>query len=256
MSIFKSYSKYYDLLYKDKNYKSEADYIANIIKENAPNAKTVLDLGCGTGIHDYLLAKKGYYVDGIDFSEEMIAKANSKFETNYKDCKSLLNFEVGDIRTWQSDKKYDVVISLFHVMSYQITNEDIQNAVATMKNHLNEKGIIIFDFWYGPGVLSDPPATRIKRLHENQMEITRIAEPIMYPNENCVDVNYTILFHNKIDNSFNELKETHKMRYLFLPEIENFLNSAGLKLILAKDWKNEDVLGFKTWNAFVLVRVQ
>ena len=43
-------------------------------------------------------------------------------------------------------KKYDVVISLFHVMSYQNNNEKILKAFSTAKKHLKANGIFIFDF--------------------------------------------------------------------------------------------------------------
>ena len=49
--VFDGYSRYYDLLYKDKNYKSESEYISSLIKTHSPNAKKVLELGSGTGIH-------------------------------------------------------------------------------------------------------------------------------------------------------------------------------------------------------------
>ena len=56
MSVFKDYSNYYDLLYSDKDYEAEADYIDHLIQKNNPGAKTILNLGCGTGKHDFLLA--------------------------------------------------------------------------------------------------------------------------------------------------------------------------------------------------------
>ena len=45
------YSKYYDLLYEDKNYFDEVEYIDFLIKKNCQSAKTLLDMGCGTGKH-------------------------------------------------------------------------------------------------------------------------------------------------------------------------------------------------------------
>ena len=43
------YSQYYDLLYSDKDYAGEVDYIIKLIKENSNEAKTLLDMGSGTG---------------------------------------------------------------------------------------------------------------------------------------------------------------------------------------------------------------
>jgi len=49
--VFNAYAAYYDLLYKEKNYAEEAEYIHGLIQKNTPGAKTILELGCGTGQH-------------------------------------------------------------------------------------------------------------------------------------------------------------------------------------------------------------
>jgi len=77
MSVFNKYSRYYNLLYRDKDYAGEADYVHELIRKYSPDAKSLLDLGCGTGRHAFPLAKKGYSVTGVDISEEMLAVASS-----------------------------------------------------------------------------------------------------------------------------------------------------------------------------------
>ena len=49
MKVFGNYGQYYNLIYEDKDYASEVDYIESLIRKNAPHARTILDLGCGTG---------------------------------------------------------------------------------------------------------------------------------------------------------------------------------------------------------------
>jgi predicted TPR repeat methyltransferase len=51
MTIFKAYARYYDVLYATKDYAEEAAYVLRIIQRHRPEARTVLDLGCGTGAH-------------------------------------------------------------------------------------------------------------------------------------------------------------------------------------------------------------
>ena len=72
------YSQYYDLLYSDKDYIGEVDYIDNLIKLHNKNVKTLLDMGCGTGKHAELFYEKGYKVHGIDLSEDMLKIANQR----------------------------------------------------------------------------------------------------------------------------------------------------------------------------------
>ena len=125
MTVFGSYSRYYNLLYRDKDYAGEAEHVHCLIQRHFPGAKTVLDLGCGTGRHDLLLAGKGYSITGVDMSEEMLDIANSQLSSlnvqrgSLSSHSSSLNFLQGDIRTVRFDKTFDVVVSLFHVVSYQ-----------------------------------------------------------------------------------------------------------------------------------------
>ena len=48
---FNLYSKYYDLLYRNKNYIEEVNYISTCIQTYAPETTTILEFGSGTGGH-------------------------------------------------------------------------------------------------------------------------------------------------------------------------------------------------------------
>lgn len=253
MKVFDEYSDYYDMLYKDKDYASEAGFIDTIIKKYLPTAKSVLDLGCGTGNHDFLLARKGYDVTGIDSSESNIIKAISKL-SHLDESGSHLGFYHGDIRTYRANKTYDVVISLFHVISYQITNADLKSVFETVKVHLNENGLFIFDCWYGPAVLTERPETRIKKVENKDTGIIRIAEPEIFPNENKVHVKYHILAIDKVTNTVTEVKETHPMRYLFKPEIDEYLFALGLEVVEYSEWMTGKPPGLNSWGVVFFVR--
>ena len=161
MGIFKDYSKYYNVLYKDKNYKAETDYVIDLIKQFNPEANSILNLGCGTGSHDFIFANKGFDITAVDLSYDMIDVANAKKKTN-----TTIAFLQGDMRSIRLNKRVDVVLSLFHVMSYQTTNEDLSNAMQTAHSHLKKDGLFIFDCWYGPGVLTDRPSVRNKTFED------------------------------------------------------------------------------------------
>lgn len=250
---FNKYSKYYDMLYRDKNYQAEVAYVDSLISEFAASSKTILDLGCGTGRHDILLAEKGYLVTGVDISEEMLAVAQSQaLAFNLQPLP--VNYIQGDIRTIRLDRTFDVIISLFHVMSYQITNVDLSAAFSTVKAHLKPGGLYIFDCWYGPAVLTLQPVTRVKRLEDEAIEVTRIAEPVMHSHENVVDVNYQVFIKDKANGRIDELREKHCMRYLFNPEIEHLIAEAGLSVIKSLEWMTDAPPGYGSWSACFLAR--
>ncbi len=254
MNVFGKYSDYYNLLYKDKDYAAEAEYIHNLIQRYDPSAKSVLNLGCGTGGHDFPLARKKYEMTGVDMSNEMLAVANSQLLTlNLQP--SAIHFVQGDIRKIRIERIFDVVISLFHVMSYQTTNDDIMATLDTVRGHLKDDGLFIFDFWYGPAVLTDRPAVRVKRLEDEELSVYRIATPVIHLNENIVDVNYEVLIEDRKTKMLDKLQEIHNMRYFFLPELEFILTTAGFSVVADRAWMHLDRrLDSDTWYGVVIAR--
>jgi len=67
-TVFSDYARYYDLLYHDKDYASDAEYVAGLIHKFHPAASSILELGSGTGKHALLLARKGFEVHGVELS--------------------------------------------------------------------------------------------------------------------------------------------------------------------------------------------
>jgi len=162
--VFDSYARYYDLMYQDKDYVTEAKYVTSLITKHNSQANKILELGCGTGAHAEHFARMGYTVHGVDMSKEMLALAETRKAGLPEDVAARLSFSLGDVRTVRTEKTYDVVISLFHVMSYQSTNDDVNSAFETAARHLSLGGLFLFDFWYGPAVLTQQPDTRVKGL--------------------------------------------------------------------------------------------
>lgn len=244
-STFKKYSEFYNILYKDKNYREEVDYIENLIKSSVKNIESVLDVGCGSGIHAELMYDKGYDVCGVDFSEEMLIEARKSAENNNKKIKYVCQ----NISELSLKRKFDVVTSLFHVISYISSNSDLIKSFKKINNHLHKGGLFVFDFWYGPGVLNDMPVTKIKRVENDKIKCVRLTEPITYPDLNCVDVNFELFINDKKTNNFDIINETHRMRYFFDKELELMTELSGFKVNKKFKWLTFDKPDFNTWYA-------
>ena len=245
--VFDAYAGYYDLLYCDKDYAGESEYVAAHIRKQAPKAKRILDLGCGTGAHAEHLARMGYTVHGVDMSEAMLVRAEARKATLPPEVAARLSFSLGDVRTVRTGDTYDAVISLFHVMSYQTTNADLQAAFETGYIHLESGGLFLFDFWYGAAVLTQQPEVRVKRLEDEEIKVTRIAEPVMHVNENVVDVNYTVFIEAKVLDKVEQVRETHRMRYLFLPELAYFADARAWVRPQNFGWMKSQELQQEDW---------
>ena len=253
--VFDAYARYYDLLYQDKDYVAEAEFIATQLRRHQTVAKHVLELGCGTGIHAEYLARKGFHVHGIDLSAEMLAKAEVRKASLPPDIATRLSFSQGDVRTVRTGTQYDAVISLFHVMSYQNSNADLAAAFETAKLHLRQGGVFMFDYWYGPAVLLQKPEVRVKRLGDEYIDVLRIAEPVMHFAENVVDVNYSVIIKTKSTGEVRQLNETHSMRYLFLPEIPLLPNDGEWGNWTHTSWLKDVAPSEQDWAGFSVVHL-
>ena len=264
MQVFKDYAAYYDLLYKDKNYIEEVNYIDNRIREydywilkqvqdDTFRARTILEMGCGTGKHAALLVNKGYNLTGVDFSQSMINLANQRL-ADENISKTKLDFLVGDARNISLNKRFDIVLSLFHVVSYMVTDLDITKMFKTVSDHLNKGGIFIFDCWYGPAVLANEPEKRVKELENESFKLKRFATPVHDVNKKQVDVKYDISLEDKLSGNKFSFNELHKMRYLFKPELELFLKQSGLELVKDEEWLTGKDINKDTWGACFICR--
>ena len=243
--MFKTYSNYYDLLYQDKNYKDEIFYIHNLLKKNGVTKGDILEFGSGTGKHGSLLASLGFNVHGIEQSSEMV---------NFAKKSAGFTFQQGDIGIVNMHRTYDAIISLFHVMNYQTSNKQLQAVFANASKHLNMGGLFIFDFWYSPAVYDQKPSIRVKRVSNQQTEITRIAEPVTFSNENRVDVNYNIFVKDLKSDVIQSFSEVHSVRHFNLLEIDILSEMHDFKRINAEEFLTGLKLNEKTWNACVVLK--
>lgn len=250
MNSFQKYSQYYDLFYQDKDYEAEAVFVNKIIKSHLPKAKMILEFGCGTGRHAFKLSAKGYQVHGVDSSDRMLAEAQKKRADLKPQAASSVSFSKADIRALRISDKFDVVIALFHVISYLPTNADISKVFECARLHLKKGGIFLFDCWYGPAVLTDRPQVRVKRIENDSVKVVRIAEPEIIENSNLVDIHYQVFIQNKLKDKLEVFEETHRLRYLFKPEVVYFLNAAGFELVESAEWMTEKNTGFNSWYVY------
>jgi SAM-dependent methyltransferase len=252
--VFDLYARYYDLLYRDKDYGAEAEFVIARLRRDCPAGNRVLELGCGTGIHAEFLARQGFHVHGVDQSVEMLAKAELRRAKLPVDIAARLRFSQGDARSVRTGEKYDAVISLFHVMSYHNRNDDLRAAFATAAVHLVTGGAFLFDYWYGPAVLQQKPETREKHLEDDMIDVQRIAEPVMRLTENIVDVNYLVTIKAKATNETQLVNETHSMRYLFLPEIPLLAGEADWEECISTAWMKDTPPAAEDWAGFSVMR--
>lgn len=258
MSNFERYARYYDLLYREKDYASEAAFVGSLLAAHVGRSAPlrILDLGSGTGRHARLLAAAGHRVHGVDLSADMVAKARLELSGDPAEVRARVTFGEGDVRHVRLDERFDAAVSLFHVMSYQTSQADLEAALATARAHLVEGGVLLFDAWYGPGVLADPPSVRVKRVQGPEFSVLRLSEPTLEPNDDRVDVSYTLFVSTPAGEVIDVTRETHRMRYWFNPEITVAASRAGFDVAELGEWMTRATPGPATWNAYWVLRAR
>jgi SAM-dependent methyltransferase len=143
-----NYSDLYDLFHANKNYEQEINELVLLFAElgiHKENSR-ILDFGCGTGKHLRELSSRGYSVAGYDRSEAMIEKA--RLLSPELELSTNLKSFIG---------KFDVVLSLFDVISYQTTSTETNILLSEVASVLKPGGYLVGDTWNKMGVEKDPP---------------------------------------------------------------------------------------------------
>ena len=253
MTIFDAYSQYYNLLYRDKDYGGESSYVADIF-EREKCGKKLLDLGCGTAKHAIELVDRGFDILGVELSEQMLARALKAKSSISPASKGRLRLVQGDACTFRAGEFFDIVSALFHVVSYQTTNESLRGFFTTAAAHLRPNATFLFDCWYGPAVLRTLPEPRMKTGQNDDCEVIRFATPRLRPNDNVVEVHYRILVKSVDTGQWAEFREQHDMRYLFLPELQLFASDCGFEKKEATEFLSGKALSLDTWSACIVAR--
>jgi SAM-dependent methyltransferase len=251
---FQEYAAYYDLLYRDKDYAAEVQYVARTIRAVSPDARSSLEFGSGTGRHGRLLAAMGFDVHGIERSAEMVAVANASIESSALEGGGSFTCQKGDIRSANLGRTFDAVIALFHVISYQTANEDLQAAFQVAAHHLTPGGVFLFDVWHGPAVLAAEPTERVKSVEDARCEVTRTARPELDTNRGIVRVIYEMECRDRQSGGVLRFNEEHLMRYLFPTEIDLLAQDCGMRVLIREEFLIGRPPSSSTWSVAYLLQ--
>lgn len=220
-------AQYYDDFMDEIPYAEWAEYIEELIQKynKSRNEKLqLLDIGCGTGALLEFLDSDKYSILGIDKSSEMINQARRK---NIKNSE----FRAADILDFNSEKKFDIIISTFDSLNYILDYEDIEKVFSKTYDLINEEGIFIFDITTENNSLE----YFYDEIYYNEYESFNYVRHSHYSEDEKIQ--YTDLtFYSRIaDNLYSLTEEFHKQRVYDMKEIEKAFKNSGWQLIKAED---------------------
>lgn len=242
----------YDLLYADKPYASEAEFVDRLIRRHSDErARTILELACGTGSHALELAKRGYVVTATDVSETLLAQAREKQKsTELSVTVAWQDMTTLDVR----GRPFDAAMCLFDSIGYVLTNESLTEVFAGVREHLRDNGLFIIEFWHASAMLRGYQPVRLRRVRTDTGEILRLSETILDIEQQTATVRYSILEPANGDLVSIEM-ETQRNRFFLIQEMKALGRSNGfLPLAWHAGYSDDEAIDLDTWHVVAVMK--
>ena len=222
--MFSESADLYDAIYSAfKDYPAEATRIAAAIRALQPQARTVLDVACGTGEHVKLLrSQNGLVVDGLDLDAGLLAVARRKAPAAEFFEADMSNFELG--------RRYDAIVCLFSSIGYLRTLERITSALTCFRRHLNVPGVLVVEPWFGPGTLRLGTGDT-RHAEANGVRIARKSHVSVSGQLSTLTFDYEITSASGV----RTVRETHELGLFTPDEMLSSFRTAGLSATFDPD---------------------
>jgi SAM-dependent methyltransferase len=183
-------------------------------------------------------------VDGIDASAAMIEQARL--------VNSEVEYRVATAQTFCQSGSRDVISMLFHVMSYQVADDDVRRALSNIAGHLSPEGLVLFDFWHSDAFRDDPPARRIREANVAGRPMFRVS----VPGDVGPDGSLSVRFEFRQGTSHGPVvhQETHLLQGRTEEAFEAFVREAGLEPLACEGWMTRQPLKPSDWYGLMIAR--
>jgi len=220
---FTEVAPWYDDLMAEVPYQNWVRYVEKLAQLHGLSPKSVLDLACGTGRVSRILAQKGYAVVGVDGSPAMIREAQSK--TNGE-----IPFYCQRMQELSLNQRFDLVICLFDSLNYITEPSELQAAFCRVSEHLNPEGLFIFDV-NGEAAYTNNLFTQTSLGRWRKVQYVWQAD--YNPSTRICEVHMRFIVNE--NGRKREFFEVHRQRCYTVPEIQNYLQQAGLECLECLD---------------------
>jgi len=222
-NLFDRIAEYYDVLHDDVDYPAECTLLETVFSRFLPRQPaSLLDLGCGTGNHALILAKRGYRITGLDASAGMLRVARAKARGRPK-----LTFLRADMRRFDLGRTFDAAVCMDGAFTHLLTERDILAHFRVVRRHLGPDGIYVFEFAQalkreteGPGWIYHEPPVEIVWLYD--LAFDRGRHLLTAQNR---------FFAFDADRIRRSFVNSYSTRVTSLPALRRLLAHAGMRLI-------------------------
>ncbi len=260
-SFVGEFVKYYELFFyldKDDLVRKTIDFIRNCSDKYVKNdmslggendIPSLLDVGCGTGIYEDGLVNIFDEVVAVDLSDDMIKFAREHH--SHDNC----DYQVVDIcNNNPFDQRFDMVISLSHVIGYQTDNDLLRGFFSGISRSLKPGGIFLFNFYNEPGILCGDLKPKSSSVDTQYATISRESTATPVYMKNSIELDYRYSIHDKSEDEDIMIKIREKIRYFSVLELEEYLYSNDMEILEVTGFLSDAPLTEKEWNGCVIAR--
>jgi SAM-dependent methyltransferase len=221
-ALYHQFAWAYDLLFDEDVAPFVGAVTETLPTHGVQRGSRILDAGCGTGRYAVELARRGFIVEGVDASPELVAYAR---QHNVPDGMSV-GLSIGDLRNLSASKSFDAVICR-GVLNDILDEQDRQAVVERLASSLRTAGVLVLDVrdWFRTttSVRERPLFEKVVPTGDSTLTF-RSAREIDH-------VDRLVISHEELSAGAQRAHSTFRMRPWSEPELRTALELAGCHVV-------------------------
>ncbi|MEM1535537.1 MAG: methyltransferase domain-containing protein [Candidatus Pacearchaeota archaeon] len=218
MKIYKKFAEIYDKIMQEgfhRKYKQYYEFIIANAKRYGVSLNRMLDIACGTGKLAEMFRKKGYDIEGIDKSKNMLEIARQRGIKCYE----------ADMAHFNLNKKYNLILCVFDSLNYLTKPNQIRKCFSCVSKHLEKGGLFIFDMNsdYKINSLLRNASTWYKKINNIELIWINSWKKDMW-------ISKIIMFEKIKENIYKRYCEVHVEKAYSLAKIKKLLKETGFRI--------------------------
>ena len=242
---------YYDHAYA--RYKSDVAFYVELARTvGGP----VLELGIGTGRVAMALAASGISVVGVDKSDSMLERADARLAKKPKRIRERIEIVKGDFREVSLGRRFPLVIAPFNAFQHLYTREDIEQALAVCKRHIEPDGRLAFDV-LAPDPVSlarDPDRFYRCRSIRHPRDGRRYGYQEAFRYDHDTQIQVTVMLFTDLEDPSRSFVDQLPQRQFFPRELEALLHYNGFEVLTLEGGFEEEPVDLFSESLVVVAR--
>ena len=215
---YEKFAQIYDSIMPDNFYGNYYEFVIEILQKLESKPASILELACGTGKLARLFLDRGYNIEGLDLSTNMLKVAQAKGLKVYQS--NMIDFEL--------NRKYDLILCVYDSLNYLQKGSDLQHCFNSVKKHLSQDGLFIFDLnsdhKINEVIPNNPVKTEYRKIGDIEFIWLNSTKPESWISE--------LIFFQKMENGkYLRFYEKHIEKAYGMNEVKHLLKEANLEIL-------------------------